>query len=249
MFLLLLSRAYPHPKAFSAFGTATLPEEAGGAWEVGRRHSWDRWPHLTKGILQTMWHCVSIWSVGKEEVIMGRCLELMVFVSPSQLCVLWPCSPGDGWNLPAHGKQWINSFFCFACVCSFCFPNETVFSSTHQFFAFYPYDSLPSPTGGGLPEQLHGVWLLAGVKPVVFDRVSLHSPNQHSSLHAFGLPITFWGLLFSCVSPLATEHLFPIPLSYWRDTALIPGILQDRKSSLKQLLSYSHLLNELLAFS
>lgn len=42
MFLLLLSRAYPHPKAFSAFGTATLPEEAGGAWEVGRKHSWDR---------------------------------------------------------------------------------------------------------------------------------------------------------------------------------------------------------------
>jgi len=55
-------------------------------------------------------------------------------------------------QLPADGKQGLNSLFCFACVLGFCFTYLTVFISTHEFSQFYPSDSVPHPTGTGAGE-------------------------------------------------------------------------------------------------
>ena len=52
-------------------------------------------------------------------------------------------------HLPADGKQWMNSLFCFACVHSFCFTYSTVFNSTHTFSHFYSPSSLPHPISVG----------------------------------------------------------------------------------------------------
>lgn len=51
-------------------------------------------------------------------------------------------------HLPAHGKQWINYLFCFACVCDFYFTWGTVFTSTYEVFFIF---TLPivSPTCTG----------------------------------------------------------------------------------------------------
>lgn len=40
--------------------------------------------------------------------------------------------PGDGWTPTCPWEQWINSFFCFACVCIVCFPYYSAFGSTHE---------------------------------------------------------------------------------------------------------------------
>lgn len=57
----------------------------------------------------------------------------------------------------------------------FCFPYQAVFTSTPEFSDFCPPDSPPTPTGGGVSEQLHGASLLAGIKPQQLD-VSYLSP-------------------------------------------------------------------------
>lgn len=48
IFLLLLSRVYTELRPFLLF-FSHADEEVGGAWELGRRHSQDRWPKLTWG--------------------------------------------------------------------------------------------------------------------------------------------------------------------------------------------------------
>lgn len=75
------------------------------------------------------------------------------------------CSPGEGWTPTCPSEKVINSFFCFSCVCGFCFPYKTVFISTRAFSGFYPSNSLPSTADVGMKEQLCGAWLLARVKP------------------------------------------------------------------------------------
>ena len=47
----------PHPTS----------EEAGGAQEVGRGHSRDSWPQLTKGIFHTVWRHAQHIKLGEEE--------------------------------------------------------------------------------------------------------------------------------------------------------------------------------------
>lgn len=86
-------------------------KEAGGAWEVGRWHSQDRLPQLTKVIFQTIWHHAQYikWREGRGT---GGCLEWCSL--SSQVTVahdggLAPLEMAE--HLLPHGKQWINSLF------------------------------------------------------------------------------------------------------------------------------------------
>lgn len=54
------------------------------------------------------------------------------------------------------------SAFAF-CVCSFCFRVDWSLTQPMSFLGFYPFDFLPSPTGGGVSEQLPGAWFLVGL--------------------------------------------------------------------------------------
>lgn len=94
-------------------------EEAGGAKDL-RGHSPD----------QVMWSAIK--TVGKKEE--GEAYELMAFVFPKNYHT-WCTSAflGMAKHLPAHGKWSMNSVFCFACVCKFCFIYQVVITSTHEF--------------------------------------------------------------------------------------------------------------------
>lgn len=99
------------------------------SWEWARsweRHSWDSGPHLAKGISQT--YCVMLSSKGSGKTRKG------ITVVTSNHYVCW----GHAFQevakcLPANGKQWINSLFCFVFTHSFCFSYKTDFSLIHKF--------------------------------------------------------------------------------------------------------------------
>lgn len=42
--------------------------------------------------------------------------------------------------------------------------NLVLLKPNHEFSRFYPSDSLPDPTAGGMSDWLFGAWLLAGFK-------------------------------------------------------------------------------------
>ena len=89
-----------------------------GAQEVGRGHSWDSWPQLTKGVFHTRWcHAQQCKSWGKRRKV--GMFGVMPFVFPSNCYMCW--SPAFLEHLPADGKWWMNSLFCFVCTYDFCF--------------------------------------------------------------------------------------------------------------------------------
>ena len=147
MFSLLLSSAYAASRPFLPL----TPHVQWGGWdaqEVGRGHSRDSWSQLTQGIFQTIWGHAQHVKLGKKKE--GGTLGAMAFVFPSPRYACWsPAVLEMDEHLPADGKRWMNSFFCFACVCGFCSTYSTVFISTHEFSHFCPSSSLPHPTGAG----------------------------------------------------------------------------------------------------
>ena len=84
----------PHPAS----------EEAGGAQGVGRGHSRDSWPQLTKGIFHTIWHHAQHIKLEEEEGGRGT-FGAMAFVIPSNHYVWWsPAFLEMAEQLPAEGK-------------------------------------------------------------------------------------------------------------------------------------------------
>lgn len=50
-------------------------------------------------------------------------------------------------QMPVHRKWWINSLFCVACICVFCFTYWAVYIRIHEFCHIYSANSLPHHTG------------------------------------------------------------------------------------------------------
>ena len=57
-----------------------VSKKAGGAQEIGRAHSQDRWPELAKGIFHTIERRAEYISWGKKK---GETFGIMAFVLPS----------------------------------------------------------------------------------------------------------------------------------------------------------------------
>lgn len=85
----------------------------------------------------------------------------------SSNCYVWwsPAVLGVVWHMPAHGKRWNHSSFCFALYSWLLLSPLNCLCLNPWVSSFYLSDSLPSPTGGWASEWLGGVWCLAGVKP------------------------------------------------------------------------------------
>lgn len=192
MFLLLLSRAHTEPRPFQLF---VLPqrvsEEVGDAWEIVTRHSQDRWPHLTKGIFQTL-------SLDAQSVKLGggrrkgRAFQVMAFIFPSKhysdqalLSQRWlnTC-------LPVGSGQLILCFkLVFLCVrAAFAFPIKL---PTCEFSCFPYFDSLP---------QSH--WWRNEQVPVWFLVASTTNGRVPSVLQASSLLIC------------KDKYVFPIPVEH-----------------------------------
>ena len=128
-------------------------EWAGGAQKAGKGHIQDADPNWPQGYSTPYDVMLSTKKLGEAEG-RGGCSELW---SPDGR-VMEPCCHGNGW-MPAEGKQWMNSLFCFACMPSFFFTYETVFISAQKFSYFYRSGSVPQPTGAGSEGPV--VWYLA----------------------------------------------------------------------------------------
>lgn len=105
-------------------------------------------------------------SWGEEEE--ARDLQSDGIGFPSNHCMWW--SPGVlevVEHLPAHGKQWVNSLFCFACVLDFCFTSWTLYLSLCIVSLSALLIIFPIPLGGlnKLPTKVNSQYQgsLAGV--------------------------------------------------------------------------------------
>lgn len=79
--MLLLTRAYTDPKAFSAFGTATLVRQL---WVHGRQGG-------DTGTFQTVWHPAQYIQCGGGRKGLWEDIWNWCFVFPSHGCVMGPC--------------------------------------------------------------------------------------------------------------------------------------------------------------
>jgi len=94
-----------------------VSEWAGGAQGVGRGHSRDSWPHLTKGIFHSMWHHAQHVKLGKEAGRGGGRWEWWHLASQVTGHVMEPCFPGDGWT-PACQREVVKEFLVLLCLCA-----------------------------------------------------------------------------------------------------------------------------------
>ena len=133
-------------------------EEAGGAQEAGRGHSWDSWPQLTKGIFHTIWHHAQHIKLGKEE---GRGGHLEWWRLSSQVTVM--C---DGallsrrWLntcLPMGSGEWIPCFALLACA-AFALPIKLSLSQPTSFLTCTLPILSPIPLRGS---ERAAAWCLA----------------------------------------------------------------------------------------
>ena len=121
MFQLLLSSAYAASRPL-LFLTQPCQRVGWGCKEAGREHSWDSWPHLTKGMFQAVWHLFS--NKARGEAGQGGC------------CL------GTGWALV--GGWWaivFNYITCLAWVLflSLCFFFLIIFKYFPFNYIFYYY--------------------------------------------------------------------------------------------------------------
>lgn len=88
---------------------------------------------------------------------------MMVFVFPNNCYKWWGPAPiSTAEHLPAHGKQWINSLCCFACV-SFCFPYESL-SQLTSFLTFTLLIFSPITVVGERVNSCRGLGCQLGLK-------------------------------------------------------------------------------------
>jgi len=103
------------------FSSHPTSEEAGGAPEIERRHSWDSWPPTDQRDIP--YHtalCSAIKAGGRRRN--GGMFRATAFVFPSNSYVCWsPAFLEMAAHSPDDGKQWMNPLSCFACARGFCF--------------------------------------------------------------------------------------------------------------------------------
>ena len=147
MFLLLLSSAYTQSRPFLLL----TPLHQQGGWRCTRSREGTQPGQLTpsdqRDIPYYMASCSAYKAGGRRRT--GRLFGLMEFVFSSNYYAWWsPAFLEMAEHLPADGKWWRNSLFCFACMRSFCFIYSTVFISIHEFSHFYLLILCPIPAGG-----------------------------------------------------------------------------------------------------
>lgn len=116
---------------FSFFLLSSYSEEARGAQEHWRGHKQNSWSKLIKRIFHNE-RCHTQQEKIEER---RRKEEIVVFISFVFLSVYYMCPAS--WeiseHLPANGKQWMSTLFCFACTHSFtsltCLPFNPLFST------------------------------------------------------------------------------------------------------------------------
>lgn len=95
------------------FSYCTSSEEVGSAWEAGMRHNQDSWPQTDpKGYSRPydiMLSIIQSWRKKKEVDVWSGGISL-----PKSLLHVMELSFLRDEHMPAHGKQWISSLFCFA---------------------------------------------------------------------------------------------------------------------------------------
>lgn len=110
----LLSQCLHRAKAFSASHTTTPAIILKLHKEMGGDINWENWAQLTKRIFHNICHQVK--HINKSWVKKwGDIWSGDICPSKSALHVMESCCPGDTEHLPAHGKQSMNSLFCFVC--------------------------------------------------------------------------------------------------------------------------------------
>lgn len=154
MFQLLLSSDY----TVMAFASHTaLPAHRLGVHRMGPEGTQPK--HLTPAD-QRDFPCpmLSCWAIKAGGRGKWKMFGVTTFVFPSHHYMWWsPAFMGLAAHLPVHGKQWMNSFVCFAVYLLSCLYHNL------QVFAFLPR-FLPSSCWGGASKQC-GSELPDRVKP------------------------------------------------------------------------------------
>lgn len=120
MFLLPLSSADTESRLF-CISPHLSSKEAGDAQEAGRRHSQNSRSKLTTVKFHALRHHDQHKRAGRGWVTCLRCLEWWCYLSKPSLSIRESCIPGEDWTSACPQKWWMNSIFCFACTCNFCF--------------------------------------------------------------------------------------------------------------------------------
>lgn len=107
----------------------------------------DRWPQLTKGMSQTIWHLLSIYSWGRRRK--WRCLEWWHL--SSRVTIGCHRALGMAEHLPARGEHWKNSLLCFALLmCTvLALPFKLTLAQPTWFFHLDSSIISPAPLVGG----------------------------------------------------------------------------------------------------
>lgn len=108
---------------------------------------------------------------------------VVVSAFPNNNCMLWGCALLEMAEQLPVGKMQTISLFWLVCVCGFCFPNCSVFISTHKFFYLSPFPFSPWSCWWGVSEELRGTWLLAGVKAQHITSLLTQIPTMCSITH------------------------------------------------------------------
>jgi len=127
---------------------------AGDAQDAGRGHNQDKWPKSTEEVFHIIWCHAQQQNLGKrkrkgKEEFWMKMLRMMVPVFPSNCYAGWsPVFLRMGKHLPADGKEWKNSLFCFAYVCIFALPIKLSLSQPKSFHTFAFIILFPIPQRG-----------------------------------------------------------------------------------------------------
>jgi len=156
-------------------------EQAGGAQEAGRGHSWDSWPSWLKGYLIPSDITLSNKNRGGRRR-KGRTFEVMVFCLPKQsLHVMEPCFPGDGWT-PACRWEAVNEFPILLCLvlAAFALPVKLSLTQRTSFLTFTLLILSPIPLGRGGGEWANRCVLLSSLLP---HKSKASAQNLSSIMH------------------------------------------------------------------
>ena len=143
-------------KAFSASPTTPPMSRLGVHEKVGGGTAGTVDPSYPRDIPCHATSCSACKARGRRRK--GKMFRAMAFIFPN-VCHMWwsPAFLEMAEQLPADGKQGMNSLFCFACRCSFWFTYQTVFNSTHGFSHLHLLVLSPIPL---VRRETAAVWCL-----------------------------------------------------------------------------------------